>query len=221
MMLPYSVEVLFAAMARYNAAWFPAPLVGVILAVVGLALAMLPTVVGERMAGRVLAALLALFSVWIGAVHQLQHMAPLNFMAPVYAAAWILQGALFALAALLGQLRFDGAASRRRRAGLAIAVFAVAGYPLAVRLSGQPWSALPWVGTAPDPTAIFIAGLLLTATGRARLWFMLVPLAWAGVAGMSAALLDFPLDYTVPAAVACAGVGMVIGGRYSARRGSH
>jgi len=202
--LPYDVDVFFVAMARYNASWWPAPLVGALLALVAVALVLRPPAGRERLAAGLIGVVLAGFALQVGAVHQLEMMARLNFMATVYGWAWIAHAALVALAvSVWGGIRFRRR-DRRDALGLAIALAAVVAYPLAVVAAGQDWRAVPLVGTAPDPTALFTAGFALTARGRARFALMVLPLAWAGVAALSAHLLVFALDYAVAAALVVA-----------------
>jgi len=197
--LPYDVDVFFAAMARYNATWWPAPPAGALLGLVALVLVWRPPAGRERLAARLIGVVLAGFALWVGAVHQLGMMARLNFMAPVYGWAWIAHAALVGLAvSVAGHVGFRRH-DRRDLLGLALALAAVVVYPLAVVAAGQDWRAAPLVGTAPDPTALFTAGLALTARGRARFALMVLPLAWAGVAALSGRLLAFPLDDAVAA----------------------
>ena len=202
MLLPYDVEVFFASMAQYNQRWFPAALLGLLLALVALVLAARPLPGREIASARLVGALLAATWVWVGAVYQLQHMATLNFMAPVYGVAWIAQGVLIGLTCtVLGRVRFRFGGDVRGRAGLALSLFALLGYPLLLLGLGSGWQALPLVGTASEPTAVFTAGVLLTARERPPLHLFVLPLAWAGVVGVSAYLLDFALDYAVSAAI--------------------
>ena len=205
MLLPYTVEVFFASMAQYNGSWFPVALLAEVLALVAFGLVLRPLPGRAGPSARLVGALLATAWVWVGVAHQLQHMATLNFLAPVYGVVWIVQGGLIALiCTFLGRMRFGFEGGLRNWIGLGLAVFGLLGYPLAVLLLGYGWGALPLVGTAPGPTAIFTAGLLLTARERPPLYLLLLPLGWAGVAAVSAYLLKFPLDYTVSAAVVAA-----------------
>jgi hypothetical protein len=210
--LPYDVAVYVAAMARWNAAWFPAAIVGVALALVAVALVALvarPPACRERLAGRLIGLVLAAFALWIGSVHQLGLMATFDFMAPIYGWAWIAHGIVVALVATaLGRVRFvleDGLDAL----GLVIALAGLVGWPLALVAAGYDWRAVPLVGTAPDPTAIFTAGLLLTARGGARWLLLPLPVAWAAVAALSGHLLSFPFDYAVTGAVLVTVVGML------------
>jgi hypothetical protein len=197
--LPYDLEIFFSAMARWHAAWFPAPLVGVALAVAALVLTWRP-LAGRRTRDRLIGLILASFALWVGAVHQLRLMATFDFMAPLYGGVWLVQAAAtVALVVARPRLHF-----RATGAGLGLAALALVGYPLAVVAMGYGWPAAPLVGTAPDPTAVFTAALVATARGRARFALLVVPLAWAGVAALSAVLLGFALDGVVAAAILAA-----------------
>ncbi len=228
--LPYSIEVFFAAMAEYNRLWFPEAGLLVLAMAVVFALAARPLPRRPEASARLVGALLAAAWVWVGAAHQMQHMATLNFLAPIYGRAWIVQGALIALSCtILGRVRFRFSGDTRGRTGLVLALFGLIGYPLAVLSLGYDWRAVPLAGLAPEPTAIFTAGILAAARARngahPPVHLFVLPLGWAGVAGVSATLLDFPLDYTVPvAAVAATALNMPVGrllGRLKAFREKH
>ena len=211
MMLPYTTDVFFAAMARYNAdhAGLVALLAGLTMAVFALA------VFGTRKAwqDRAVGAVLAAGALTSGWAHQSGLMADLNFMASVYGPLWIIQGGLLlGTLALRPRLSFagadtgSGADDRTRLGGLAIAAVGLIGHPLALLALGVAPASLPLAGSAPDATAILIAGLLAAAQGPRwlRLGLLLLPLAWGGVAATSAYLLGFAPDTLVPVAVLAA-----------------
>jgi len=198
MTLPYSLEVLFALLAQYNRTFWPALPLAVLLALSVLALALRPARGGDRAVGGVL----ALFWIWVGAAYQLGTMTAVDFAAPLYGALWIAQGLLLTWTGVLrGRLAFRFAGGGAAWAGLGLALFALAGYPLIVVLMGYGWQAMPLVGLAPDPTAIFTMGLLLLTAGRVPPVLIVLPLLWAGVAAMTGWLLGFWLLFAVPLAV--------------------
>ncbi|MBK1669387.1 hypothetical protein CKO28_15215 [Rhodovibrio sodomensis] len=202
MMLPYTIEVFFAAMGRYNAQY--AVLVA-LLAALSLS-AFVLAVRGTRGAwqDRAVGSVLAAGALMSGWAHQWGLMAGLNFMAGVYAPVWIAQAIVLAgTLALRPQISFfAGPRGAARTGGLILAGLGVLGHPLALLALGTAPASLPLAGSAPDPTAILTAGLLAAARGPRwlRLVLLLVPLAWGGVAATSAYLLAFPLDYAVGAA---------------------
>lgn len=202
MELPYTVEVYFASVAEYNRAWLPVLMLALLLSVTAFLLAVRPLPGRPKASARLVGAILAAAWLWVGWAHQLQHMAGLNFMAPVYGWAWIAQGALIALTCtILGRVRFRFGGDLRGWTGLALALLGLFGYPLSVLALGHGWRSVPLVGMASDPTAIFTAGLLVTARERPPLHLFVLPVGWAGIAAASAYLLAFPLDYAVAAAV--------------------
>jgi hypothetical protein len=210
MMLPYSIEVFFASMGHYNAQHAVLVVLLAALSVAALVLA----VRGTRAAwqDRAIGAVLAAGALMSGWAHQWGLMADLNFMAGVYGPVWIAQAALLAgVLTIRPQLSFAGPNAITRLGGLGIAALGLLGHPLALLALGVAPASLPLAGSAPDATAVLTAGLLAATRGPRwlRLALLLVPLAWGGVAGTSAYLLAFPLDYVVPAAVLAA-AGLVV-----------
>jgi len=192
--LPYSIEVFFSVAESYNADWFPAAIIGWLAMVMAVAL--------SQRAPRITGLILGGVWVWIGLVHQIQTMADFNFMARVYGWAWIAQGVGFAvLGGVLSRLSFQVS-----KAAVVCVLGGLIVYPLSVLAYGYSWSAVPLAGTMPNPTVLVTAGLLLAMRGP-KVWLAalcVVPLAWGIVAGISAYLLGFPLDYTVPIAMVAA-----------------
>ncbi|MCC2662605.1 MAG: hypothetical protein K0S35_527 [Geminicoccaceae bacterium] len=82
--------------------------------------------------------------------------------------------------------------------GLALALTAVAGYPLADGLTGPGWPSIRLVGLAPGPTTAFTFALLLLAEGRTPLRLAVVPLLWTLVAGATGWVLGTPQDQASP-----------------------
>lgn len=200
MMLPYTTEVWFAALAEYHATWFPGPVLMMLAAVSAFVAGFRGGPAGGRAAFWFLAALWF----WVGAVHQILHMASLDFMAPVYGGAWIAGGVLFAAyAGFRRDTRLIFTGDAQGQAALALVLLGLIAYPLAGLALGYGWQSVPLAGAAPDPTAILTAGMVL-ALRRPPLWLFVPPLLWAVVAGISAWLLGFPLFYAVPAAVTVA-----------------
>lgn len=145
-----------------------------------------------RIHGRVIALVLAILWIAVAWSFFWQRYATINWAASYVAPVFALEGLLLlAIGALGGRLAFDRRGPARR-IGLALAVFAVAGYPLLAPLAGRPWSAAEAFGIAPDPTAIGTLGLLLLARGRAAILLMLVPLLWCGASGATLWAMEEP-----------------------------
>lgn len=192
MTVPFTPEVFFALFENYNLTIWPAHIVAYTLGFLALVLVFRPSAAG----GRVISAVLALFWLWNGAVYHWLFFAGINFVAPVFAALFVLQGLLFARAVLSkGEVSFRFDATLYGWAGLALTIFAIAGYPLMNWLAGHGWPQMPVFGTSPSPMTIFTLGVLLMAGRSVSLYLVAVPVLWAIFAGTAApALLNMPED---------------------------
>ncbi|MFO1327913.1 MAG: DUF6064 family protein [Rubrivivax sp.] len=123
-----------------------------------------------------------------------QRFAPINW--PAQGAAWLFgtQALLLATAAARAPVRWH-APSTRRRAGLALAAWALLGHPLLAGLFGRPWRQAELVGLAPDPTALAtLAALLLLQPGPPLLTGLLWTLTcgWLLASAAMLATIDWP-----------------------------
>jgi len=130
------------------------------------------------------------------------YFARINPLAIAFAAVFVVQAVLLAGAAVRGPgLRFCARRGRVALAGLVLAVFALALYPLLGVMAGQRWPAVPAFGVAPCPTTIYTIGLLLMAPWQRVKWLMVVPGLWAGIGGTAAILLRVPQDVALLASL--------------------
>lgn len=212
-MLPYTAEVLFSLMGRYNAAMGPGVTLAPALALAALALALRPQPGGSR----AIAALLAAGWLWSGAVFHWQYFAPLNFAAPVYAAGFALQAALLMVTGLaLGRLRLRFARDAQGIVGGVLMLLALLGNPVLGWLAGWPVAQTPVVGLAPDPTAMFTLGMLLLARPVVPLHLLALPVGWALWSGWMSWTLGVASDLALPAGAILA-LALAFGVRIRAR----
>ncbi|GIK98265.1 MAG: hypothetical protein BroJett029_24740 [Alphaproteobacteria bacterium] len=197
-MFAYTAEVLFALVAQYNAAIWPAQIAACFLAGLMLVHAVRPFGAwGDRLAGAALAA----FWLWTAVAFQLVHMAAIDFTAPFAALAFLLQGLLLAwTASFRGRVAFRFRRDAAGWLGLALALYGLAGHPAVLWLSGRGWPHTPLVGVTPGPTTLFTLGMLLLAAGRTPFHLAAIPLLWSFAAGIAAWWLRIPEDYVLPAA---------------------
>lgn len=201
-MLPFSHDALTALFHSYNSATYPAPWIMLCAALVALLCLVKP----ENIGGRAISAVLLLFWLWTGGVFHMMYFTPLNFLGPVYATVFLIQAALFlVVGVVMGRLDFHLDKSPAALLGLFFALLALAGYPLAEKLTGQGISELRFAGTAPGPTALFTLGLLLTVKRRKTALLMaLIPLAALAVEVYTGFVLNLPFDLYISAAAFCA-----------------
>ena len=193
-MLPFSREQFFELFAAYNSATWPAAVVAYPLALAALLAAWRA---GPR-AGRIVAAVLALMWGWVGIAYHGLHFAAINPAARLFAAAFVIQAALFAWHAWNGRgLAFGARSPLRAVSGGAMFVYSLVLYPAIGLAAGERYPALPLFGVAPCPLLIFTFGLMVWAT-LARWWLWIVPLLWSLVGGSAAVLLAVPQDWALP-----------------------
>ncbi|MEQ8666991.1 MAG: hypothetical protein RIC16_14825 [Rhodospirillales bacterium] len=179
--LPYSVEVLTATLAAFNTTWWPVVAVGFASTL------WLPFANSDRHARWMLFQAAGTAAV-VGGPFWLGTMAALDFMAPVWGGLWLLQAAALLLIGWRGGLDFTGRGLRG--ASLVIVAVGALVYPILFQLeTGAAGLGVPLAGSAPEPTAIVLIGLLLGARGRRMPAVLLIPALWAGVAAFNGYLL--------------------------------
>jgi hypothetical protein len=153
--------------------------------------------------------MVVLAAAWIavgGAFHARRY-AQINWAADGFAAAFIVEGLLWLLAAV-SAARSPAperpAAERPPHAALALWLTALAGYPWLGWLAGRPWTQAEVFGIVPDPTALATLGILLATraelprTLRLALW--IVPVGWCAVGGATLFAMHDPAWPLLPLA---------------------
>jgi hypothetical protein len=207
--LMFAPQTYWRLFELHNAAWWP---IQALLLLAGLAwtawlarrAASAGTAPGPAAALRVGAAGLAAAWAFVATGFLLQRYAPINWAASAFAAGFLVQTA--GLAVLAAQPGLATAPrGRRRRVGLLLCGWAVAGHPLLAAASGRPWTQAEVFGLAPDPTAIATLGVLLCASassrpaGRLLRVLPILPAAWCAISAATLWTLGSPQGW-VPAA---------------------
>ncbi len=194
--LPFTPEQFFAVFTRYNRAVWPAQIVLSALAAIAVGLA----ASANRRAGRAVSVLLSGFWLWAGIVYHGLHFRSINPAAALFAALFLAQAVLFALAAARGTLRFGAPERWRQTLGWVLSAYALIVYPLwgAAR---HPLQALPTFGV-PCPTTIATVGLLFWSRNPPR-HLLAIPLLWAAIGGTAAFALGVTQDLGLLAAGLC------------------
>jgi hypothetical protein len=168
--LMFSPSAYWRLVERYNLAWWPAQLTGLLAAAGLLVLAVRPRPGAQRTALLVAAAAWA----WVGWAFHWQRYAELFLAAPWLAGACWVQAGLLVAAALLRPREQPSAAHPLPWTAAAIIALGMA-YPLLAVLEGRPWAQAEVFGWMPEPTALVTLGLLVALRGCA-------PLVRAGLA---------------------------------------
>jgi hypothetical protein len=200
MELPFTREQFFDLFAAYNTAVWPAL---VVLWIASAAVSVL-LLSSRRPPDRWISALLAVHWIWSAVAYHAVFFTRINPAAWLFAALFVVQGALFFWAGVVhGHLSF----APRRNGRAAVAWLLVAYsllYPGINAVQHLTWSRSPTFGV-PCPTTIFTAGLLMLAQ-RGSWNLSIVPVIWSLIGGSAAFLLGVRADYALP----IAGMGLVI-----------
>ncbi len=161
--LMFSPTAYWRLVERYNLAWWPAQLAGLLAGVGLFVLTWRPRAELQRVALLVLAVAWA----WVGWAFHWQRYAELFLAAPWLAAAcWVQAGLLAGAAWLPPREDIETPDTIRWIAGVLIAVGIA--YPLLAVLPGRPWSQAEVFGWLPDPTALVTIGALIALAGLPR-----------------------------------------------------
>lgn len=165
---------LLSVFVQYNRAIYP---LQVALLLVAAALVLLVVRSGPTRVRFVWAGL-ALLWAWCGAVFFITFMAPTMPVAFVFGAAFLLQAALFAVAAWTEAGRtVELKGDARGLTGAALIAYALMVYPLIATALGQHFPAQPTFG-APCPLTIFSFGLMVMVAGRTPIHLLVIPVLW-------------------------------------------
>jgi hypothetical protein len=191
MLLPFTPDEFLAVFAAYNLAVWPAQFVAYLLSC-GMVLALLRTTGSTH---QIVDAVLGLMWVWTGVAYHALFFAPINKAAHAFAALFVVQGLLFAHAALLrSELRFSRGQGLRAWLGWALIAYSALIYPL-IGVAGHGYPAMPMFGVTPCPVTLFSLGVLLLAQQPVPRRLLVIPLVWALVGGSAAFLLAVPQDW--------------------------
>jgi hypothetical protein len=212
MNLPFTFDQFINVFSDYNAAIWPTQIVAYVLGVVTVLLALRP----NRASGKVIACVLATFWAFTGIAYHLLSFAPINPAARIFATVFVVEAALLLHAGLRGSLRFRFVGDLRSRAGLALMLWAMIGYPLVGFALGHGFPDGPVFGLTPCPLVIFTFGLFLLAEKTPR-YVVMPPIVWALVGTSAAVTLGIREDLSLMAA-AVIWTAFAVGARVAMRR---
>jgi len=190
--IPFTVEQFFEVFVTYNNAIWPAQLVAYAIGLVAIGLALRE----GKSSSRIIAAILALFWIWMGVFYQMAYFSRINPVASIFGLFYVIQGLLFVFAGTIrDKLSFRFKVEPFPLIGACFVFYAMVIYPLLGLSFGHSYPKAPMFGVAPCPTTIFTFGLLLWTARPVPAYLLGIPLVWSLI-GMSAAVnLGVPQDY--------------------------
>jgi hypothetical protein len=191
--LPFTTEQFFDALRAYNTTVWPAQVLLLALALAAVVLLF----IHRNGSGAVISCILAALWAWMGLAYHLVFFAPINRLAYAFAAVSVMGSMVFLWQGVVRRrLKFEWSLNACSAVGLTLIVFALAGYPAWVSLSGHSYPALPTFGL-PCPTTLFTIGLLTFARAPLARSALVVPVLWTFVGVQAAFLLDVQADLTL------------------------
>lgn len=194
-MLPFTIETYFSTIVQYNLAIWPAPLLGMALALAALVL------VGRTHAARArwIGMILLVGWLWAGVGFHLFQFSQINFAAPVYAGLFVMQAVLIGwLCVVRNALSFRFAANLPGAVALFLAVLALLIWPLVGFSAGAGLPAALVFGADPTATVLLTLALWLLACGPGLLWLSVVPVLWTFLDSATFLALGAPFGLVFP-----------------------
>jgi hypothetical protein len=190
-MLPFTREQFFAVFADYNLGVWP---VQVLAYFIGLGMVIL-LFRRSRAGDRFIGGGLATMWLWTGIAYHWLYFSSINKAALIFGALFVLQGAIFLVATVRGDLRFGQSIGPTAWLGWAFVLYAAVLYPILGLWAGHQYPAMPMFGITPCPVTIFTFGLLLLTIGPVSRWVLVIPFIWSLIGGSAAFLLGVPQDW--------------------------
>ena len=197
----------------HNEAWWPAQPLLVLAGLLWMAWARQRAPVALRVGAAGLAAAWA----FVAVAFLLPRYAPINWAAPTFALAFLVQALGLAILATRADL-YAQAPGWRWRAGALLGGWAVLGHPLLAPALGRPWLQAELLALAPDPSAIATLGFLLCVGAASRLTRVLLRLAW--LLALAWCALSSATLWTMGSAQAWVLLAAMLGALAARRRGS-
>jgi hypothetical protein len=190
--LPFTVEQFFDIFEAYNTAIWPAQIVAYFIGIAAIALAFCE----NRLSGRIISGILALFWIWMGVFYHIVYFSTINPAAMIFGALFVLEGLLFTVVGpIWDRLSFRFDLKPVPIVGAIFILYAMVAYPLLGLAQGHWYPRAPMFGVAPCPTTIFTFGLLLWAKKPVPVYILVIPLIWSIIGTMAAVSLQVPQDY--------------------------
>lgn len=198
-MLPYTSEVYFRLIAQYYASFPGLPVIAWLLALM-VVVALIRPFPGRD---RLIAGVVAAGWLWTGIVFHYGWFATINFAAPVYAALFLVQGAVMLWVGVVRhRVTYARPGGGRGMVGLAVAGLGGLVWPLLDLAFGHGWGEVRIAGATPAPTALLLLGLSLLTRGCWPWQLLIVPLIWVVAGTLTGWILGVPQDMLLALAAA-------------------
>lgn len=181
-LIPYSPEVYHSQLGYYYQATSPAHLLAIGIGLLLLVLVARPSARGPLISQLIIAS----FWIWTGAIFHRVYFAELNWAAEYFGYAFIAQGLLVGLHAILYTDKVYQTPPLARVTGCVLVVVAMIFSPTIAAVAEAPIATAHLFGITPLPLIIATWGVLLVSAARLPLWLLVIPLIWTVWEGLIA-----------------------------------
>lgn len=190
--LPFTIVQFFDVFEAYNMAIWPAQIAAYFIGVGAVVLAFRE----NRLYGRIVSGILALFWIWMGVFYHMAYFSAINPAAMIFGGLFVLEGLLFiVIGSISDRISFQFDLKLVPAVGAIFILYAMIAYPLLGLALGHWYPRAPMFGVAPCLTTIFTFGLLLWAKRPVPVYILAVPLMWSIIGTMAAVSLQVTQDY--------------------------
>jgi len=212
-MTPYDQQSWFNLLANYHQAVWPVLFLAPLLIVAMLLLLFIPAKLrsvfkpvemhaNNHLPARMVIALLGVSWLWCGAVFHMQYFANLNWAAPWFGWAFLLQGGLLLLAAvLIKTATWVSLSSLRGYLAMTLLTVGLLIYPLSGLIEGRTLLQMEWFPLLPAPIVLVSFALIILLKSRWRHALVIIPLLWGVVSAAFASTLGLLEFYFISGAI--------------------
>lgn len=205
-LIPYSPEVYVSQLGYYYQATSPAHLVA-------LGVGFLICVLLARHSARgslITRLIIASFWVWTGAIFLGRYLAELNWAAEYFGYAFIAQGIVIGIRAVLSRDCSYQPAPKTRAIGCTFVIVAMILSPTIAAIMEAPIASAHLFGITPLPLIIATFGVFLVGERRTPIWLFAIPLLWVVWEGLGAETMGLWRDLVLAVISGCTGIATIV-----------
>ena len=167
----FNLEEFLNILGSYNLKIWPLQIVVFLFGLVAVVFAFRKT----KSSGKVILAILSLLWLWNGAVFCLLFWSTIYKLAYIFAALFVIQGALLILALLRSDIVISFHPDWKSVIGIILIIYSMAGYQIFGYFLGHIYPNFFAFGLVPCPTTIFTIGLFMMTYGKIPGYYLIIP----------------------------------------------
>ncbi len=168
----FNLEEFLNVLGSYNLKIWPLQIIAFLFGLVAVVFAFRK----KKSSGKVILAILSLLWLWNGAVFCLLFWSTIYKLAYIFAALFVIQGALLILALLRSDIVISFHPDWKSVIGIILIIYSMAGYQIFGYFLGHIYPNFFPFGLVPCPTTIFTIGLFMMTYGKIPGYYLIIPI---------------------------------------------